>query len=83
MTIGILYFFVEWCFKIMHNKFQVNLTKIEGVLAIFVISPVTITIVYRYVVILRLGAKGPQHGRKCPQQGPKVLQVGLKGPWSV
>ena len=22
---------VEWCFKIMHKKFQVNLIKIEGV----------------------------------------------------
>ena len=30
LTIGILYFFVEWCFKIMHKKFQVNWTKIEG-----------------------------------------------------
>jgi len=39
--------FVEWCFKIMHKKFQVNLTKIEGVTAIFVISPVMTILVYR------------------------------------
>ena len=40
-------YFVDWCFKIMHKKFQVNSTKIEGVTAIFVISPVTTIIVYR------------------------------------
>ena len=39
--------FVEWCSKIMHKKFQVNLTKIEGVTAIFLISPITTILVYR------------------------------------
>ena len=41
MTIDFLYLFVEWCSKIMHKKFQVNLTKIEDVMAIFVISLIT------------------------------------------
>ena len=64
----------------MHKKFQVNWTKIEGVMAIFVISPVTTIIVYRWVLILWLGAEGPQQGPKGPQQGPKGPQEGPKGP---
>ena len=55
-----LYFFVEWCSKIVHKKFQVDWTKNEGVTAIFVIS------------ILRYG----RGGRRPPEQsegpwGPK------------
>ena len=38
MTISLLYFFVEWCSKIMDKKFQINLIKIEDVTVIFVIS---------------------------------------------
>ena len=43
----------------MHKKFQVNLSEIEGVMVFFVISPVTTILVYRKVLILRLGAEGP------------------------
>ena len=39
--------FLRYGFKIMHKKFQVNSTKIEGVMAIFVISSITTIIVYR------------------------------------
>ena len=57
----------------MNKKFQFNLTKIKGVTVIFMISPVMTILVFRYVLILRLGAEGPQ-------QGPKGSQQGLKGP---
>ena len=39
--------FILFYFKIMHKKFQVNSTKIEGMMAIFVISSITKIIVYR------------------------------------
>ena len=39
--------FIEWCFNIMHKNFKANLTKIKGVKAIFVISPIATILVNR------------------------------------
>ena len=64
MTISLLFIFVEWCSKIMYKKFQVNLTKIEGVTAIFVIFPITTIL----VITFNSKARGPR-----PTPGPEIL----------